>query len=77
MRLSLVWLTYLMCLILLEYVGYHILGVREISKGIHNDPLALGLIHGTDTMKVFYLSAGAVTALLDHALRRLRCEFGR
>lgn len=71
-RLALIWGSYFFGLVLLEFVGYELLGIHEVSKGVLHPPLLLGLIHGTVVMKTFYLIIGIVTALLDQMQRKVR-----
>lgn len=71
-RIGLVWMSYIVGLIAMEYIGYDLLNIREISKGIHHDPAVLGLIHGPITMKLYYFLSGLIAVVLDHRLRVAR-----
>lgn len=62
-------LIYWLALMALEHVGYQWLGVREMSRGVFHSALFLGLVHGPWYMKLYYLTAGPVLALLDQAWR--------
>jgi hypothetical protein len=72
LRMALVWLGYVAGLVALEYVGYDLLHIREMSKGIYHEPALLGLIHGPVTMKLYYFLSGLLAVLLDHQLRQAR-----
>lgn len=74
-RLALIWTSYFVGLVLLEFVGYKLLGIHEVSKGVLHPPLLFGLIHGTVAMKTFYLLIGVVTALLDQMQREARWAY--
>ena len=74
-RLALIWASYFVGLVLLEFIGYKLLGIREVSKGVLHPPLLFGLIHGTVAMKAFYLFVGVVTALLDQIQREMRWAY--
>ncbi len=60
------YLAYLISLLIFEYTGYNLLGIREISK-TSSHSLVFDLIHGTKVMHIFYLSA-PLAVLLFHKL---------
>lgn len=68
-RIAVVWLFYVFGLLAVEYIGYDILDIHEVSKGVNFDPAIAGLIHGTPLMKFFYFSIGPVAVLVDRAMR--------
>lgn len=74
-RLALIWTSYFVGLVLLEFIGYELLGIHEVSKGVLHPPLLFGLIHGTVAMKTFYLLIGVITALLDQMQREARWAY--
>lgn len=76
-RIALVWVSYIAGLIVMEYVGYDLLHIREISKGIYHEPALLGLIHGPTTMKLYYFLSGLLAVVLDHRLRMARLRLRR
>lgn len=61
------YLAYLISLLIFEYTGYNLLGIREISKTISNS-LVFDLIHGTKVMHIFYLSAPLAVVLFHKLL---------
>lgn len=65
--LGLTWLTYLALLLLVEFIGYDVLGIRQITE---DKPLIFGLIHGTNTLKVYYLIAGMGTLALSKLVKK-------
>lgn len=52
--LFITWILYILCLIIFEYVAYHIVGGHEISKP-DRKPLIFDIIHGTPVMHTVYL----------------------
>jgi uncharacterized membrane protein YeaQ/YmgE (transglycosylase-associated protein family) len=56
LRLASTWVIYFLGLLAFEYTYYYILEVRE-TTGLPLRPLIFGLIHGTRTLHVFYLTA--------------------
>lgn len=49
------WLIYLILLFAVEYIAYHLLSFREMSKG--TTPLVFDIIHGTRIMHIYYTTA--------------------
>ena len=54
--LSVAWICFFTVLLIFEFIGFHILIIRNVSHGI-NSPLIFGLVHGTIALHIFYLSA--------------------
>lgn len=50
------WLSFFAALLLFEFVGFHILIIRNESHSV-NAPLIFGLVHGTIILHIFYLCA--------------------
>ncbi len=69
-RFMITWLAYLPVLFLVEYFGYHILQLHEISRP-GSSALLLGLIHGTRTLHIFYLISPLITIPLFLLLKNL------
>lgn len=65
--LGLTWLTYFVLLLLVEFIGYDVLGIRQITE---EKPLIFGLIHGTSTLKIYYLVAGVGTLALSKLVKK-------
>jgi hypothetical protein len=62
--LALTWAFYFCGMLAVEFIGFDVLGIRLITT---EAPLVFGLIHGTATLKAFYLT-GPLWAL---GLRRV------
>lgn len=76
-RYGLVWVAYMAGLLVLEFIGYHLLAIKEVSKGVLHAPMLFDVVHGPVQMKAFYLVAGVLTAWLDQMYRQAqqaRCE---
>jgi hypothetical protein len=71
-RTALLWLIYIAALLVLEFIGYELLAIREVSKGVDHRPMVFGLIHGPWPMKVFYLGAGLLVVWVDRVYRASR-----
>lgn len=69
-RLSLVWLTYMACLFLIEFIGYYPMGIHEVGRPAC-PALLLGLIHGTPVLFAFYLTAPFWSLAVQYGLRSL------
>ncbi len=54
---------YLFALLLIEFIGYNILGIHEVSH-LNSNGLLFNLIHGTKVMHTFYLIAPLVAIFL-------------
>ena len=62
------WGAYAATLLTAEYIGYALLGIREL----HGErPLIFGVIHGTTTMKLYYSVAGLLAIAIAASVRRL------
>ena len=66
-RIPVLWICYFMTLLAIEYLGYYVLKIREVTT---ENPLFLGLIHGTWTLKVYYLTAGIIAIFLRHVFKK-------
>jgi hypothetical protein len=58
-RFGLAWSGYLAGLIVFEFVGYRMLGIREVRSSEYA-PLMFGLVHGPVQLKLFYVFAGPI-----------------
>jgi hypothetical protein len=65
-RIPVLWISYFMTLLFIEYLGYHIFKIREMTT---EKPLCFGLIHGTPILKLYYLSAGIIAISLARVFR--------
>ena len=72
LRLPLIWMVYFSVLLVIEYFGYYIFGIREMTT---EKPLCFGLIHGTLTLKIYYLLAGIAAIFLNHTVKILGQAF--
>jgi hypothetical protein len=68
-RLTAIWGAYCAGLLILEYTGYHIFGIRE-AQGLHAPPLVFGLVHGSLVMKLYYGVAGLAAIGLQELAAR-------
>lgn len=66
MRVVLVWLTYFSGLLVVEYLGYYVFRIRQVTS---EGPLLFGLIHGTAALKIYYIFAGICAVMLSSALK--------
>jgi hypothetical protein len=66
-RLLVLWIAYFSVLLFIEYLGYHIFGIREMTSG---KPLCFGLIHGTPILKMYYLTAGMIAIFLSSIFKQ-------
>lgn len=62
------WAAYAATLLTAEYVGYALLGIREMHG---EPPLIFGVIHGTTTLKLYYCVAGLLAIAIAATVRRL------
>lgn len=63
-----IWAAYAATLLAGEYVGYALLGIREM----HGErALIFGVIHGTPMLKLYYVVAGLLTIGIAAGVRRL------
>ncbi|GIV46112.1 MAG: hypothetical protein KatS3mg036_0930 [Ignavibacterium sp.] len=58
------YLFYLTSLLTVEFIGYKILGIKEIAH-INSDSLIFNLIHGTTTLHIYYLLAPFIAILIN------------
>jgi hypothetical protein len=65
-------MVYFSVLLVIEYFGYYIFGIREMTS---EKPLCFGLIHGTLTLKIYYLLAGIAAIFLNHTVKILGQAF--
>lgn len=61
------WAAYVATLLTVEYVGYALLGIRELHGG---QPFIFGVIHGTPTLKLYYAVAGLLTIAIAAGVQR-------
>lgn len=69
-RLVVSWIWFFAGLLTFEYVGFFLLNIRNTSYG-NNPALILGLIHGTKTLYIFYLSAALVSIAIFETFVRI------
>lgn len=67
LNISLTWLAYFSSLLLVEYLGYYVFEIRLVTT---EGPLIFGIIHGTVTLKVYYLIAGVCAVASSTALKK-------
>jgi len=68
LSLVITWIIYFPLLLIFEYVGYYVLKIRSVTT---DGPFIFGLIHGSTTLKCFYLTAGVLAILLTKMLTNL------
>jgi hypothetical protein len=56
------WILFFVCLLVFEFIGYYVVGIHEIRGGTS---LIFGLIHGTTTLKIFYIAACPIALALQ------------
>ncbi|MBK9063706.1 MAG: hypothetical protein IPL89_11010 [Acidobacteria bacterium] len=62
------WAAYAAVLVAVEYVGYALLGIREL----HGErPFAFGVIHGTPALKIYYAVAPPLAIAIATGVQRL------
>lgn len=66
-------LIYFVLFIIIEYIGYHVLGVRLDSN--YESLFGMGIVHGPIQMKVTYVLVGPVYVLLLSLLKRARFKY--
>jgi hypothetical protein len=71
-KIALTWLTYFSSILIIEYVGYFVLEIRQVTS---EGPLLFGLIHGTVILKLFYVIAGICAVILSRALEKVSPAF--
>lgn len=62
------WAAYAAVLVAVEYVGYVLLGIREMHG---EPPLAFGVIHGTPALKLYYSVAAPLAVAIAASVQRL------
>jgi hypothetical protein len=76
-RLIATWTLYFAGLLVVEYCGYYVFEIRQVTN---ERPLMFGLIHGTATLKFYYLVAGicaiGLNGFLENILRPFRRNEG-
>jgi len=65
LSLVLTWIVYFPLLLSFEYIGHYVLNIRLVTN---DGPLIFGLIHGSQTLKTFYLIAGILAIFLTNML---------
>lgn len=66
-----VWVTYFILLLFVEYIGYNVLELHELSQNGIKTPLLLNLIHGSFNLHLFYLTAPVLFLLLYNILSKI------
>ena len=66
-RVFVLWILYFSVLLLIEYFGYRVFEIREMTS---EKPLCFGLIHGTPILKMYYLTAGILAVFLSRIFER-------
>ncbi|MBA4417860.1 MAG: hypothetical protein C0392_08120 [Syntrophus sp. (in: bacteria)] len=74
LSLTLTWLVYFTGLLVIEYIGYYVLTIRQITP---EGPLLFGLIHGPMVLKVYYIIAGISAVFLCNILNALSTSLTR
>jgi hypothetical protein len=54
-------------LLLIEYLGYYVLRIRQVTT---EGPLLFGLIHGTVSLKIYYIFAGVCAVAVNGAFKK-------
>jgi hypothetical protein len=68
LRIFFTWLAYFASLLLVEHIGYNVLAIHQVTS---EGPLLLGLIHGTITLKIYYVTAAMMAIYLSHVLEKI------
>jgi hypothetical protein len=66
--LIMIWIIFFLGLLAVEFIGYYILGIHLVTS---SGPLVFGLIHGTTTLKTYYMTVGPGTVLLTAILEKI------
>jgi hypothetical protein len=66
--LIMIWIIFFLGLLAVEFIGYYILGIHLVTS---SGPLVFGLIHGTATLKIYYMTVGPGTVLLTAILEKI------
>ena len=70
LRLTVSWVIYFVGLLIVEYIGYHVVCIRENSERAGN-ALIFGLIHGTLVLHIYYMLFPFLIIAVYHLLLRL------
>lgn len=68
MRLIATWLIYFPSLLIIEYFGYYVFKIRQVTS---EEPLIFGLIHGTIILKFYYIFAGILAIFIYNYLQHI------
>jgi hypothetical protein len=72
--LIMIWMIFFLGLLAVEFIGYYILGIHLVTS---SGPLVFGLIHGTATLKIYYMIVGPGTVLLVAILDKIGVSLRR
>lgn len=72
--LTILYAFYLLMLFMVEFVGFHILGIKEINHP-NSSPLISDLIHGTYALHIFYLVSPILIILIYEGIKFLFHNF--
>ncbi|MEJ5261364.1 MAG: hypothetical protein WHT45_01690 [Ignavibacterium sp.] len=72
--LTILYAIYLLMLFVVEFVGYEILGIKEINHS-NASPLIFDLIHGTQALHIFYLLSPILIILIYEGIKFLFNNF--
>ncbi|MEP0862480.1 MAG: hypothetical protein HRF52_13670 [Ignavibacterium sp.] len=64
---SIFYLVYFSSLVIVEFIGFNILGIKEIAH-INSDSLIFNLIHGTTTLHIYYLLAPLIAIMTNKTI---------
>ena len=71
-RILVTWTVYFAGLLVIEYCGYYVFEIRQVTD---ERPLMFGLIHGTATLKFYYIVAGICAVGLNGLLKNILRPF--
>ncbi len=71
-RILATWFIYFTGLLVLEYCGYYVFEIQQVTN---ERPLMFGLIHGTATLKFYYVVAGVCAVGLNGFLEKILRPF--
>lgn len=71
---TILYAIYLLMLFVVEFVGFHILGIKEINHS-NSSPLIFNLIHGTQALHIFYLLSPILIILIYERIKFLFHNF--
>lgn len=72
-KIALIWMLYFSGILIIEYLGYYVLHIRQVTSG---EPLLFGLIHGTVILKAYYVIAGICAVVVSKTLGKVSRKFG-